>query len=65
MGLGKTLQALALAYYYREEWPVLIIVPSSLRYSWIDEIEKWFPEITPFEINLIETSADIWCVIIH
>jgi len=59
MGLGKTLQALSLSYYYRSEWPVLIIVPSSLRYSWVDEIEKWFPDITPHEINLIETSGDI------
>ena len=59
MGLGKTLQALSVAYYYRADWPVLIVVPSSLRYTWIEEVEKWFPEITPNEINLVETGADI------
>lgn len=31
MGLGKTVQAIALASAYRDEWPVLIIAPSSLR----------------------------------
>lgn len=60
MGLGKTLQALSVAFHYRSDWPVLIVVPSSLRYTWVEEVEKWFPEITPHEINLVETGADIW-----
>lgn len=34
MGLGKTIQAICLACYYREEWPLLIIVPSSVRFDW-------------------------------
>ena len=34
MGLGKTIQAICLACYYRNEWPLLIIVPSSVRYDW-------------------------------
>jgi SNF2 family DNA or RNA helicase len=59
MGLGKTLQALCIAYFYRNEWPLLIIVPSSLRYPWIEEMEKWFPDILPEHINSIESSSDI------
>lgn len=31
MGLGKTVQAIALASAYRDEWPVLVVAPSSLR----------------------------------
>ena len=58
MGLGKTLQALSIAYYYRDQWPLLIVVPSSLRYPWIDEVEKWFPEIDPAHINLIQAGTD-------
>ena len=41
MGLGKTIQALAIASYYQEDWPLLIICPSSLRLTWASEIEKW------------------------
>ena len=59
MGLGKTLQALSIAYYFKEEWPVIIIVPSSLKYTWVDEIEKWLPEIPPEDINLIKGSSDL------
>lgn len=59
MGLGKTLQALAVAYYYRHEWPLLIVVPSSLRYPWIEEIEKWIPEICPTKIKLVTACNDI------
>ncbi|KAI0243026.1 DNA annealing helicase and endonuclease ZRANB3 [Lamellibrachia satsuma] len=59
MGLGKTLQALCVAYYYRAEWPLLIVVPSSLRYPWIEELERWLPEIHPHSINLIQNGGDI------
>lgn len=59
MGLGKTLQALSIAYYYKERWPLLIIVPASLRYPWIEEIEKWFPDVDPQKINLIMNGADV------
>jgi len=59
MGLGKTLQALCIAYHFHNDWPLLIVVPSSLRYPWIEELEKWFPNIPPDSINLIETGSDI------
>ena len=58
MGLGKTLQAISVAYYYRSEWPLLIIVPSSLRYSWVEEFEKWLPDVDPAAINLIQSGSD-------
>ena len=32
MGIGKTVQALALSSIYQEAWPLLIICPSSLVY---------------------------------
>ena len=31
MGLGKTLQAISLSAVYRDEWPVLVVCPSSVR----------------------------------
>ncbi|KAJ8308700.1 hypothetical protein KUTeg_013574 [Tegillarca granosa] len=58
MGLGKTLQAISVAYYYRNEWPLLIIVPSSLRFCWVEELEKWIPDIHPKDIYLVQTGND-------
>ncbi|XP_071186820.1 DNA annealing helicase and endonuclease ZRANB3-like isoform X2 [Salvelinus alpinus] len=58
MGLGKTVQAISVAYAYRQEWPLLIVVPSSLKYLWIEEMERWIPELNPGDINLVETKRD-------
>ncbi|OXB67712.1 hypothetical protein ASZ78_002794 [Callipepla squamata] len=58
MGLGKTIQAIAISYYYRKEWPLLIVVPSSLRYPWVDEMEKWIPELSPDDISIIQNKTD-------
>lgn len=56
MGLGKTLQAIAIAAYYkcvhlarvineyRDDWPLLVIAPSSLCLQWTQEIKKWVDE---------------------
>uniref|UniRef100_A0A8B9QIN4 Zinc finger RANBP2-type containing 3 n=1 Tax=Apteryx owenii TaxID=8824 RepID=A0A8B9QIN4_APTOW len=58
MGLGKTIQAIAISYYYKKEWPLLIVVPSSLRYPWVDEMEKWIPELSPDDIIIIQNKTD-------
>lgn len=31
MGLGKTIQALGIAHCFQESWPLLVVVPSSVR----------------------------------
>ncbi|XP_051549131.1 DNA annealing helicase and endonuclease ZRANB3 [Myxocyprinus asiaticus] len=62
MGLGKTIQAISVAYIYRQEWPLLIVVPSSLKYPWIEELEKWIPELEPRDINLVESKTDIMSI---
>ncbi|XP_069377575.1 DNA annealing helicase and endonuclease ZRANB3 isoform X2 [Paralichthys olivaceus] len=58
MGLGKTVQAIAVACVFRQEWPLLVVVPSSLKYPWIEELEKWIPELQPGDINLVENKSD-------
>uniref|UniRef100_A0A672NYS9 Zinc finger, RAN-binding domain containing 3 n=1 Tax=Sinocyclocheilus grahami TaxID=75366 RepID=A0A672NYS9_SINGR len=58
MGLGKTIQAISVAYIFKQEWPLLIVVPSSLKYLWIEELEKWIPELDPRDINLVESKTD-------
>lgn len=59
MGLGKTIQAIAVAFFYRNEWPLLIVVPSSLKYPWIEELERWIPELGPEDITVIENRTDV------
>lgn len=36
MGLGKTVQAICIAAYYRNEWPLLVVAPSSVRFTWAE-----------------------------
>lgn len=43
MGLGKTLQALLLAAQFKDEWPLLVVAPSSLRFVWRDQAAQWLP----------------------
>jgi hypothetical protein len=40
MGLGKTVQGCALLACYEDEWPALVITPSSLRQQWADALRK-------------------------
>ncbi|KAL8183241.1 UNVERIFIED_CONTAM: Swi SNF matrix associated, actin dependent regulator of chromatin [Gekko kuhli] len=60
MGLGKTIQAIAVSYHYKKEWPLLIVVPSSLRYPWAEELEKWIPDLGPEDIIIIQNKTDTW-----
>lgn len=41
MGLGKTIQALAIASYYRQEWPFIIVCPSSVKFMWKENAKRW------------------------
>ena len=59
MGLGKTVQAIATAWFYRDDWPLLIIVPSSVKGSWIDELEKWLPVLQPTDFNIVRSGTDV------
>eukprot|EP00092_Neocalanus_flemingeri_P016312 GFUD01017657.1.p1 GENE.GFUD01017657.1~~GFUD01017657.1.p1 ORF type:complete len:811 (-),score=228.30 GFUD01017657.1:63-2438(-) len=58
MGLGKTVQALGLASYYRQAWPVLVICPSTMRFSWEEAIGRWLPSVDRQDITVITTGKD-------
>ncbi|MBR2216141.1 MAG: DEAD/DEAH box helicase [Selenomonadaceae bacterium] len=47
MGLGKTLQVIAFLLAKKEEvkLPSLVVAPTSLMYNWLDEIERFAPEL--------------------
>ena len=55
MGVGKTIQAISLAYIYRDSWPVLIVCPGSMKYLWKGEIRTWLG-LKENRINIINSS---------
>ena len=55
MGLGKTIQGIAIASCYRDCWPLLVICPSSVRVAWSEEFIKWL-DVCPLDISVIMTA---------
>jgi SNF2 family DNA or RNA helicase len=45
MGLGKTLQSLAILLKYKDRGPSLVIAPSSLAYNWKAEAARFCPDL--------------------
>jgi len=60
MGVGKTIQAIAIAYLYKRDWPILIITPSSLKFSWRDELLTWIDTLRPDQIQVFMKSTEDW-----
>jgi len=57
MGLGKTIQALAWLQLHPGLYPVVIVVPASLKLNWAREAEKWMD--SPKIQILSGTNTDI------
>ena len=57
MGLGKTVQALGIASYYKEEWPLFIIVPSSVKFMWKESAKRWLSESLRKVCNLKQEDS--------
>ncbi|XP_044525365.1 SWI/SNF-related matrix-associated actin-dependent regulator of chromatin subfamily A-like protein 1 [Gracilinanus agilis] len=58
MGLGKTIQAICIAAYYRTEWPLLVVTPSTVRYTWEQAFHRWLPSLSPDSTNVVVTGRD-------
>ena len=58
MGVGKTLQAIAISSCFLDEGPLLVVVPASLRLTWAQELERWLPQLQPRHLHIIFGSAD-------
>jgi len=41
MGLGKTVQSIAAMSCYAQEWPLLVLSPSTARFHWRNQCLKW------------------------
>ncbi|KAM9344111.1 SWI/SNF-related matrix-associated actin-dependent regulator of chromatin subfamily A-like protein 1 [Pholidichthys leucotaenia] len=58
MGLGKTVQAICIAAYYSKEWPLLVVTPSSVRFTWAEAFRHWLPSLSPDSINVVVKTKD-------
>ncbi|NXU89032.1 SMAL1 protein, partial [Xiphorhynchus elegans] len=58
MGLGKTIQAICIAAYYQKEWPLLVVTPSSVRFTWAEAFHRWLPSLSPDSTNVVVTGKD-------
>eukprot|EP00960_Hanusia_phi_P007141 203180-Hanusia_phi.AAC.1 len=59
MGLGKTLQAIAIACVFSDDWPVVCLMPASMRWVWAEELEKWLTNLRPGDIKVVRSSTDV------
>ncbi|CAH0694761.1 unnamed protein product [Spodoptera exigua] len=58
MGLGKTFQALAIASYYRHNWPLLIVTTSSMRYTWQSKIQELLPSVPMMNVVTLTSGKE-------
>ncbi|XP_025420462.1 SWI/SNF-related matrix-associated actin-dependent regulator of chromatin subfamily A-like protein 1 isoform X1 [Sipha flava] len=58
MGLGKTIQAIGIVKYYLNDFPLLIVCPSSMRYTWEEEIRLKMPNIPVTGIYVLSKSNE-------
>lgn len=42
----------------QDEWPLLVIVPASLRLTWAEELERWLPHLRPSSVHVIQGKVD-------
>jgi SWI/SNF-related matrix-associated actin-dependent regulator 1 of chromatin subfamily A len=58
MGLGKTIQAICLAQWFKSDWPLIIVCPSSLRYQWLNSLNRWLPQVSNKDILVITDTKE-------
>lgn len=58
MKLGKTYQAIAIADFYKEDWPLLIVTTATARETWEKHIQDLLPWVSVYSIQLLASSHD-------
>ncbi|KAH8341602.1 hypothetical protein KR059_011636 [Drosophila kikkawai] len=56
MGLGKTYQALAVADYFKDDWPLLVCTTASTRDSWAKHIVELLPKVPVHYIQVLNNN---------
>lgn len=58
MGLGKTYQAIAVADFYQQDWPLLICTTATTRDSWAVKFRQLLPHIPAQRIMVLNNGQD-------
>lgn len=58
MGLGKTFQAIAVADFYRDDWPLLVVTTATARNSWERHLKDLLPSVPADSIKCLVSSND-------
>ncbi|CAH1963282.1 unnamed protein product [Acanthoscelides obtectus] len=58
MGLGKTFTSLAIASYYKNDWPLLIVTTASMKTTWEETITEYMPTISIMQVQYMVSSKD-------
>lgn len=58
-------QAIAIAGCFMDEGAILVVCPAVLRYSWAEEIERWFPSCLPTDIHLGNVLLLELCMVLY
>ncbi|XP_039499895.1 SWI/SNF-related matrix-associated actin-dependent regulator of chromatin subfamily A-like protein 1 [Drosophila santomea] len=56
MGLGKTYQALAVADYFKDDWPLLVCTTASTRDSWAKHIMDLLPRVPIHYVQVLNNN---------
>ncbi|KAH8261845.1 hypothetical protein KR038_003597 [Drosophila bunnanda] len=56
MGLGKTYQALAVADYFKDDWPLLVCTTASTRDSWAKHIVELLPKVPVHYVQVLNNN---------
>lgn len=59
MGLGKTYQAIALADFYKSDWPLLVCTTAAMRETWASKIRELLPKVNPQRIICMTSGSDL------
>ena len=41
--------------HYANEWPLLVVCPTSMSLTWCEELERWCPFLAPGDVNLVRS----------
>ncbi|XP_075152134.1 SWI/SNF-related matrix-associated actin-dependent regulator of chromatin subfamily A-like protein 1 [Haematobia irritans] len=56
MGLGKTYQAIAVADFYKEDWPLFICTTASTRDSWANHVRELLPYLPLHYVQVLNSN---------
>jgi len=57
MGVGKTVQALAVMLELAPDGPCLVVAPTSVCHNWVAEIDRFAPTLNPIVLNFAADRA--------